>query len=248
MTSPSKFPRRAGMALLFFACSPVAFAQDAPARSLPEQSPVKIFHLSNVAQAPEANEIAVALRNMIDPRDKLYLLSLTNDIIAAAPPDQLELIGRLIGELDRPKQTYRVIYTVSEFDGTKRIGVQHFAMVVVTGQRVTLKQGDKVPVLTGSFNKDSASQQSQFTYLDVGMNFDTTLDTFAKGLRLRSKVEQSSVAEPPSGGLVQDPIVRQTVLEGTSVILPGKPLTLGSIDIAGSTRHADIEVVAEPIA
>jgi hypothetical protein len=46
---------------------------------------------------------------------------------------------------------------------------------------------------------------------------------------------------------VQEPVIRQSVLEGTSVITPGKPLNLGAIDFTGSTRHMDIEVVAEPL-
>jgi hypothetical protein len=37
------------------------------------------------------------------------------------------------------------------------------------------------------------------------------------------------------------------VLEGTSVVVPGKPINLGAIDIVGSTRHVDIEVVVEQL-
>ena len=83
------------------------------------------------------------------------------------------------------------------------------------------------------------------TYIDVGMNFDATLDEFANGVRLRSKVEQSSIAEEKSGVGAQDPIVRQTVMESTSFLTQGKPLMLGSVDIPGSTRHLDVEVVME---
>ena len=222
----------------------------APAPCGRAQFPVKVVHLANTAQTNEANEIMIAVRNMVQPEDKIYLLTLTNDIVVSGPPDQIASMEALIHQLDIPKQTFRLTYTVNESDSGKRIGVQHFSMVVVAGQRVTLKQGDKIPVITGSFSKDNVSQQTDFTYLDVGMNFDATIDPFANGLRLRSKVEQSSVAEPQSGAvgpLAQEPVVRQTVLEGTSVIFPGKPSYLGSIDLVGSTRHTDIEVVAEPI-
>ena len=227
-----------------------AFAQEqlAPPHAGQEQYPVKVLHLVNAAQQAEANEIMVALRNVVNPSDKLYLLSQTNDIVVAAPPNQLTLIESLLRELDRPKHTYRVTYTLAESDGGKRVGIQHFSMVVVTGQRVQLKQGDKIPVATGSYGKDKASQETQFTYLDVGINLDTTLDQFANGLRLRSKVEQSSVS-PVRQTIadVDEPIVRQSVLEGTSVIVPGKPLNLGGIDVVDSTRHIDIEIVAEPL-
>jgi type II secretory pathway component GspD/PulD (secretin) len=132
-------------------------------------------------------------------------------------------------------------------DEGKRIGVQHYSMVVVTGQRTTLKQGSKVPIVTGSYSAGSSPVQTQMTYIDIGLNFDATLDEFANGVRLRSKVEQSSIGEEKSGVVEQDPIVRQTVLEGTSFLTPGKPLVLGSLDITGSTRHLEVEVVMEQV-
>lgn len=224
--------------------SPSLQAQ-APASS--GQNPIQVFHLTNVAQANDASEIMVALRNMGNPNDKIYLLPSTNDIVVSAPSDQMALLGHLIAELDQPKPTYRLTYTLTESDNGKRIGVQHFAMVVVTGQQVVMKQGDKIPVLTGNFNKDTATQQTEFTYIDVGMNIDATLDRFAGGLRLRSQVDQSSAVPPMANSVAQDPVIRQSRLQGTSVLTPGKPQTVGSIDIVGSTRHIDVEVIAEPL-
>jgi len=37
------------------------------------------------------------------------------------------------------------------------------------------------------------------------------------------------------------------VIEGTSFLTLNKPLILGSVDILGSTRHIDIEVVMEQV-
>jgi len=124
-------------------------------------------------------------------------------------------------------------------------------MIVVTGQRATLKQGSKIPVLTGSYNNGSATAaagvQTQFTYLDVGMNFAATLDEIDHGARLNSKVEQSSVGEEKAIADAQEPVIRQTVIESTSFLSLGKPLMLGSVDIPGTTRHMDIEVVMEQV-
>jgi type II secretory pathway component GspD/PulD (secretin) len=208
----------------------------------------KTYFLSNVSQQQDANEILIALRNMLEPWVKIYLVSSENAIELSAPPDQQALAQKIIAELDRPRKAYRLTFTLAESDAGKRIGIQHFSLVVVAGQRVTLKQGSKIPVITGTFEPGNSSTQSQFQYLDIGMNFDATLDDTPNGLRLKSKVEQSSLAdEHMSGPLAPEPIVRQTDLEGTSAITLGKPTTIGSIDVAGSTRHVDIEVVAEPV-
>jgi type II secretory pathway component GspD/PulD (secretin) len=207
-------------------------------------NPIQTFYLANISQINDANELTTALRNLLDPHDKVYLVASQNAIFVQGPPEQLVLARRLLNDVDRPKKTYRLTYTITEVQDGKRVGTQHFAMIVVTGQRTTLKQGSKVPVATGTLN---GQNQTSFTYVDVGMNFDATLDEFANGVRLRSKVEQSSIAEEKSGVGEQDPIVRQTVLEGTSFLTLGKPLMLGSVDIPGSTRHMDVDVVMEQI-
>lgn len=244
-------PRRASaLVTSAFTCLSLSLSPSVRAQepTPPSSDSVKVFHLKNIAQRDEAVSILTALRNMLNASDRVYLITETNDITLNAPPDQIALAGRLIAELDHPKQTYRLTYTIAESDAGKRIGIQHFSMVVVTGQRIQLKQGDKVPVVTGSYNTDQKAEQTQFTYLDVGMNLDSTIDQFANGLRLRSIVEQSSIAAEHGAGILADePIVRQSKLEGTSVIVPGKPLNLGGIDVVGSTRHLDIEVVAEPL-
>jgi hypothetical protein len=82
-------------------------------------------------------------------------------------------------------------------------------------------------------------------YLDVGLSIEATPSGEADGVKLRSKVEQSSLADEKSSVGQQDPVVRQTLLDGTSTLALGKPLVLGSLDIPGSTRHQEIEVIAE---
>jgi type II secretory pathway component GspD/PulD (secretin) len=251
-----------GLALTLVLIAPSAWGQEgesasadktaSPTRSesaaIPrvDSRPYQTFYLANVVAPNGDNEIVVAMRNMMPPDVKIYLVPSENAIVMRATPDQFVMAQKIINDLDRPNKLYRLTYTISEMDGGKRIGVQHFSMVLVAGQRATLKQGSKVPIATGSSEAGSETKV-QMTYLDVGMNFDATLDQYADGARLRTKVEQSSVAEERSAVGAQDPIVRQTVMEGTSFLTPGKPLVLGSLDISGSTRHQDIEVVMEVV-
>jgi len=215
--------------------------------SMVDSRPFQTFYLVTATQQNDALDVVTAVRNIMPADVKIYWVSGQNAIVMRANPDELMLAQKVINDLDRPKKLYRLTYTIIEMDGGKRVGIQHFAMVLVSGQRTTLKQGTKIPVATGSVTEGS-SQTTQMTYLDVGMNFDATLEQYANGARLRSKVEQSGVAEEKSGVGAQDPIVRQTVIEGTSFLTPDKPLVLGSLDIPGSTRHLDVEVVMEQIA
>ncbi|HSV90313.1 MAG TPA: hypothetical protein VLH80_04415, partial [Nitrospiraceae bacterium] len=70
-------------------------------------------------------------------------------------------------------KTYRLTYTLTETDGGKRVGTQHFAMIVVSGGKTVLKQGNRVPLVTGSVST-SGGAQTQVQYLDVGLNIDAS--------------------------------------------------------------------------
>ncbi len=213
---------------------PVETKKAVPEAKAPQDVVQQTFRLNNVGQQNDVNEIVTAIRNSLSPYAKVYPVMSQNALIVQASPDQMVLAKKLLNDLDQPKNTYRLTYTITEIDGGKRIGVQHFAMIVVGGQRTVLKQGSKVPIVTGTSQTNTT--QNTVTYIDVGMNFDATLDEFINGVRLRTKVEQLSVAEERSGVGAQDPVIRQTSLEGTSFLSVGKPLILGSVDVPGSTR------------
>jgi type II secretory pathway component GspD/PulD (secretin) len=233
-----------GVGLLMTLSGMTVWAQTPPVGEIPNPLPIQTFYLTNISQLGDANELTVALRNMLDPHDKIYLVPSENAIVVQGPPEHIALARTLLNDLDRPKKTYRLTYTITDTDGGKRVGTQHFAMIVVAGQRTVLKQGNKVPVETGTHGGGN-DLKTEITYLDVGMNFDATLDEFANGVRLNSKVEQLSMADEKSGAGAQDPIIRQTQVQSTSFLTVGKPLILGSLDIPGSTRHVDIEVVMD---
>jgi type II secretory pathway component HofQ len=205
--------------------------------------PFQTIYLTNATQQNDANEITTAVRNLMSPFAKIYLVPSQNAITMRGTPDEIALAQKIVNDLDRPRKSYRLTYSITELEGGKRIGVQHFSMIVTSGQRTQVKQGSRVPIVTGS-DKDG----SQVQYVDIGLNFDSTLDQYANGARLSTKVEQTSVAEEKSGVIPQDPVVRQTTLANTSFLLPGKPQVLGSVDVPGSTRHVDIDVMMEPIA
>ena len=236
---------QAAIALATVLCSAACWAQATPAAARPEWT-TETFYLSNTG-INDANEVFSALRNLLATQDKLYLAPSQGAILINAAPDQIVLAQKLLSDLDRPKKVYRLTYTLTESDGAKRIGVQHAAMIVSGGQRTVLKQGSKVPIGTGNVGGGSG-QQTTISYIDVGLNFDATLDEFANGVRLRTKVEQSSVASEQVASFgSQDPVIRQTSVEGTSILTVGKPLVLGSLDIPGSTRHVDVEVMMEVV-
>lgn len=239
------------LALVLLPLGLAASAQDKPAENScmaarNSSTETKTFFLTNVSQYDDANAIMTAIRNVVCPDDKIFLVGSNNAIVVSAPTDQLAIVQRLVNDLDKPSKTYRLTYTITDSDAGKAIGTQHLSMVVTNGQHTSMKEGSKIPVATGSIGKGD-DLQTQFTYVDIGMNFDSTISEIANGVRLQSKVEQSSLGQPSSIAGVTEPVVRQTVLQGTSFLKLGKPVMLGSVDVPNTTHHFDIAVVLDEV-
>ena len=239
-------PMFMGLAISLMLWAPGAAAQspDAkPAEPKGSNESYETIYLRNATQQNDLNDIQTALRNVMS-RAKIYGIPSQSAISLRATAEDLLLAQKVVADLDRPKPTYRLTYTITEMDGGKRVGSQRFALIVISGGRSEFKQGSRVPLVTGSTN-DGATTQNSVTYVDVGLDIEAFADGSPDGVRVRSKVVQSSVAEEKSGLGAQDPMIRQTSLDGSSILMPGKPLVLGSLDMPGSTRHMDVEVVAE---
>src|ERR1700727_2571506 len=77
---------------------------------------VRTFSLTNVSRPDDATEVTTALRNLLDPSDKVLLVPSQNAIVVRGTPEQILLAQKLLTDLDRLKKTYRVSYTITETD------------------------------------------------------------------------------------------------------------------------------------
>jgi type II secretory pathway component GspD/PulD (secretin) len=204
----------------------------------------KTFYLTSLTEPNEANEIVTDLRNML-PRAHVYYVSSEGAMSMRGTAEELQLAQRVLADMDRTRKVYRVTYSITESDGGKAVGTQHLAMIVATGGKTDVKQGSRVPIVTGSVDDPASGKSKQVQYVDLGLNIEASLEGSADGLRLRSRIEQSNVADEKSGIGAEDPIIRQTRLEGISTLVEGRPVVLGSLDIPGTSRHEEIEVVSE---
>ncbi|HEY2861381.1 MAG TPA: secretin N-terminal domain-containing protein [Terracidiphilus sp.] len=212
--------------------------------------PTRTFYFKYASQAADMNEIATAMRQLLPSEDRVYLVPAQGAILIRAIPEDLALAQKVIDDLDRPKKTWRLTYTLTEMDGDKRVGTQHYAMDMVEGQQANLQQDSKVPVPTGTYSAGGASGattgvQTSFTYQNVGITFNATLVPQAAGARLQSDIQQNGLAD--TTGTAGPVVFRSSSLKGAYLLTPGKPLVLGTMDAPGSTHHFQIEVLMEPL-
>jgi general secretion pathway protein D len=269
---------------------------------------VQTFYLTNASQQNDANEIQTAIRNLLDPSIKIYLVPSQNALVMRATPDQLLLAQKLLNDLDRARPEVVVDVAVLEVShnweqklgislpqsltltpqattassssssssgsstGTStsvsnftlnslaHLNANNFAVGLgageldallsdsdtrilqnpriraTDGQRATLKIGSKIPVATGSYNAGvstgvaSIGVQTQFTYLDVGVNIDMTPTVhFDREVTLKMKIEVSSQTSSVTISGVTEPVISQRVSEQTIQLKEGEPSILAGI-------------------
>lgn len=207
-----------------------------------EPKPAEIYqtlYLSNMTEAREMDNVVTDLRNLL-PRAKVFVVPAAHAISLRGTPEEVATAQKILGDIDRPIKAYRLTYTIGGGDPA----AQHIQLITSAGNKITLKQGSRVPIMTGAYT-NASGQNQEVQYLDVGITAEASLENAGDRIRLRTKLEQSAVAEEKSSAGIQDPIIRQSVLESESVVEPGKPLVLGSVDMPGSGKHLEVSVLAE---
>jgi hypothetical protein len=237
------------IAIALFVPSAGAQTQATGSKSDEAQTNAKTYqtlYLTNLTQQSDALDIQTDLRNML-PRAKIYYVPPENAISILGTQEDFLLAKQILADIDRKRNIYRLTYTITESDGVQNLGTRHVALIVASGGTAELKQGNRVPVMTGANGEGTSNANSQVQYMDVGLNILAVLNGAPDDLRLRTRVEQTSVAEERSGLGPQDPVIHQTSLDETSTLVQGKPVVLGSLDIPNSSRHMQIEVNSEPV-
>jgi general secretion pathway protein D len=124
--------------------------------------------------------------------------------------------------------------TVMSDSDTKLI--QNPQVRALDGQKASLKIGDRVPVATGSFQPGIGGVginplvNTQFQYLDVGVNIEITPHVHANGeITLKMTMDVSAVTGQSNIGGISQPIIGQRKIENEIRLRDGESNLLGGI-------------------
>ncbi len=205
------------------------------------QQSFHLFALHSVTDNNQANDLQTALRNMV-PRAKIYYVIYANALAVTADPQQMQLIETIITDLDKPRAIYRLTYTLTESGTSGVTRTEHETVMLAAHGETTLRQGVRVPLVTGTSAK--GDQGTQIQYIDLGLRIEASLEGVGQGLRLHSKIERSSIADLKST-VPPDPEIRQVTLDERSPIVEGKSVSIGTLDL--SDGKVEISVRAEAV-
>src|ERR1700681_93920 len=114
--------------------------------------------------------------------------------------------------------------------------VQNPQIRALDGQKATLKIGDRVPVATGSFQPGIGGVginplvNTQFQYLDVGVNIDITPRVHAgREISLKMTLDVSAVTSHVSIGGIDQPVIGQRKIEHEIRLKDGEVNLLGGM-------------------
>ena len=114
--------------------------------------------------------------------------------------------------------------------------IQNPQIRALDGQKATLKIGDRVPVATGSFQPGIGGVginplvNTQFQYLDVGVNIDITPRVHANGeISLKLSMDVSDVDSYVSIGGISQPVIGQRKIENEIRLKDGEVSLLGGM-------------------
>lgn len=141
----------------------------------------------------------------------------------------------------KPISVYRVEFVFNELQDGKQINSRRYEMLAKADETNRLRIGSRVPVSTTG---------GGFQYLDVGMNMDCRVAE-SEGKILLNITADSSGFALPQGKSVEavsgQPVILQMRFGVDTVVLPGKPTLVSSMDDPSSNSRFQLEVTATKV-
>lgn len=145
---------------------------------------------------------------------------------------------------------YRLTYTLTEMDGTKRMGSQHYVIIL---------DADAPPAHVDMGAQTPSSSGSMFSYVDTGLKMDASLRQFANGVELSTMLTQTELSENQNPGPTHTsngspllpnamvppvirPVIRRSQLKTVALLVENRPMILGQLDKPGSTHSLQVQV------
>jgi general secretion pathway protein D len=201
-----------------------------------DEQAVQTFYLTNAAAQNDANEVVVAIRNLLDPSIKIYLVPSQNAIVMRATPDQLLLAQKLLNDLDRARPEVVVDVAVLEVsrDKMRNIGITLPQSVTVTPQAnpTTTTTTSTTTSTNGTTTTTNNFTLNSLAHLNAN-NFGVTISPATVNLLLNDTDTR----------ILQNPSIRAT--DGQHALLKiGQriPIATGSYNAGVSTGVASIGV------
>jgi general secretion pathway protein D len=203
-----------------------------------DEQAVQTFYLTNASQQNDANEVVVAIRNLLDPSIKIYLVPSQNAIVMRATPDQLLLAQKLLNDLDRARPEVVVDVAILEVNrNTERnIGITLPTSITLT------PQANPNTTTTGSTSTGTGTGTTPTTPNNFTLNSLAHLNANNFGVGLGGGTLNALLSDADTH-ILQNPSIRATDGQPATLKIGQRiPIATGSYNAGVSTGVASIGV------
>jgi hypothetical protein len=140
-----------------------------------------------------------------------------------------------------PPIFYRLEFTIRELDREKLVDTRNYTLSVQSGVYENMLAGSEVPYPSSAYTSGSGTTKS-ISYRNIGVSLGCTVKEVEDSLRLDLKLEVSDSLPP--GKDTDAPAFRKIVLNCRSLLVLGKPTTVGVVEDPGSRHRFQVDVTA----
>jgi general secretion pathway protein D len=203
-----------------------------------DEQAVQTFYLTNAAQQNDANELVVAIRNLLDPSVKIYLVPSQNAIVMRATPDELLVAQKMLNDLDRARPEVVVDVAVLEVNRNveHNLGISLPTSITITPQanpNTTTNSSGSTPTSgTGTTTTPSNFTLNSLAHLNA--------NNFAVGI---TGGTVNALLNDADTRILQNPSIRATDGQRATMKIGSRiPIATGSYNAGVSTGVASIGV------
>jgi general secretion pathway protein D len=206
-----------------------------------DEQAVQTFYLTNAATGQDANELIVAIRNLLDPSVKIYLVPSQNAIVMRATPDELLIAQKLLNDLDRARPEVVVDVAILEVNRSveRNIGItlpQSISLTPQANPNTTTTSGSTPTTGTGT-GTGTSTTPSNFTLNSLA---HLNANNFAVGI---TGGTVNALLSDSDTRILQNPSIRATDGQKATLKIGQKiPIATGSYNAGVSTGVASIGV------
>jgi hypothetical protein len=130
---------------------------------------------------------------------------------------------------------YKVDFTIRDSGDAGAKTGRKYSIMVNDRQKGTFKVGNRIPMATGG-----GAGNTQFTYVDVGVNLECFVAEQEGRIALRSDLDLSTAVMPEKSPM-PNPTISQIRLNIETTLTPGKPSVVASFDDPVTSRKFEVE-------
>jgi hypothetical protein len=133
----------------------------------------------------------------------------------------------------RVPAVYKVDFLIRDSGDAGAKTGRKYSIVLNEREKGTFKVGNRVPMAAGAGN-------TQFTYIDVGVNLDCLVAEQDGKVQLRSDLDLSTAVNQEKNP-TPNPTISQIRLNIQTTLTPGKPSVVASFDDPVTSRKFEVE-------